>query len=265
MYKKQLGYQFPVLLQIMDSPNTVYAISMNWFRQWQSFIRTKSCDPPGPIDNSNIVSQVQQDTVKPGSDYAQISEELWIFFHHIYGGGPEVKLRSSKVAALPQRSQSVTAITSSHFENLTITGADSVPEFFIPSLKPKKHAPVFDATIRFDIDKDIAPVHEPKVVYTVGEPKELTLTQPEISPDSVTLEIVNTNINVSETLPEEIEPPSDMIRNDIAESTDDVSVTEFSQNNEVKQRRNKRRMKCKKIKNKPDVCEGKALPGTGDK
>lgn len=106
----------------MDSPTNVYAISMNWFRQWQSFIRTKSCDPPGPIDNSSIVSQGQPEAVRPGSDYAQISEELWQFFHQIYGGGPEVKLRSAKVAALPQRSQSVTAIPSSHFENLTITG-----------------------------------------------------------------------------------------------------------------------------------------------
>lgn len=29
-----------------------------------------------------------------GSDYAQLSEELWSFFHRVYGGGPEVVLRS---------------------------------------------------------------------------------------------------------------------------------------------------------------------------
>lgn len=28
-----------------------------------------------------------------GSDYAQLSEELWSFFHRVYGGGPEVILR----------------------------------------------------------------------------------------------------------------------------------------------------------------------------
>lgn len=28
-----------------------------------------------------------------GSDYAQLSEELWSFFHRVYGGGPEVVLR----------------------------------------------------------------------------------------------------------------------------------------------------------------------------
>lgn len=32
--------------------------------------------------------------MKPGSDHAQLSEELWRFFTGIYGGGPEVRLRS---------------------------------------------------------------------------------------------------------------------------------------------------------------------------
>lgn len=35
-----------------------------------------------------IVSYV----LKPGSDHAQLSEELWRFFTDIYGGGPEVRL-----------------------------------------------------------------------------------------------------------------------------------------------------------------------------
>ncbi|XP_013149304.1 PREDICTED: ubiquitin carboxyl-terminal hydrolase 20 [Papilio polytes] len=33
-------------------------------------------------------------SLKPGSDHAQLSEELWRFFTGIYGGGPEVRLRS---------------------------------------------------------------------------------------------------------------------------------------------------------------------------
>jgi len=32
--------------------------------------------------------------IASGSDYAQLSEELWSFFHRVYGGGPEVILRS---------------------------------------------------------------------------------------------------------------------------------------------------------------------------
>lgn len=31
--------------------------------------------------------------IASGSDYAQLSEELWFFFHRVYGGGPEVVLR----------------------------------------------------------------------------------------------------------------------------------------------------------------------------
>lgn len=33
-------------------------------------------------------------TLKPGSDHAQLSEELWRFFTDIYGGGPEVVIKS---------------------------------------------------------------------------------------------------------------------------------------------------------------------------
>lgn len=35
------------------------------------------------------------------SDYAQLSEELWHFFKRIYGGGPEVMLRSPYPRVLP--------------------------------------------------------------------------------------------------------------------------------------------------------------------
>lgn len=37
-------------------------------------------------------------TLKPGSDHAQLSEELWRFFTDIYGGGPEIKLKSPMAA-----------------------------------------------------------------------------------------------------------------------------------------------------------------------
>lgn len=241
----------------MDSPNTVYAISMNWFRQWQSFIRSK-CDPPGPIDNSNIVNQGQPETIKHGSDYAQISEELWQFFHRIYNGGPEVKLRTSKVGPIPTRSQSVTAITSTHFENLTINSADSVPEFFIPSLKPKRHIPNFDSSLRIEPEKDIVPVHEPKN-FTFAE-KDVIVNDLVVN-DSVTVDIANSTVSTNDSLVEENESNIE-IKNEITESTDDVSVSENLQI-DTKQRRNKRRVKCKKLKNKPDNSENKN--GNGDK
>lgn len=40
--------------QYQDSPTTIYAISMAWFRQWQLFARGTTNDEPGPIDNNSI-------------------------------------------------------------------------------------------------------------------------------------------------------------------------------------------------------------------
>jgi len=89
----QLNKEFQ---QAEESPVVIYAIAMNWFRQWQSFVRGKEPEPPGQIDNSSIctINKNGQAVLKMGSDYAQLSEELWSFFHRVYGGGPEVILRS---------------------------------------------------------------------------------------------------------------------------------------------------------------------------
>lgn len=85
-----------------ERPRAIYAISMHWFRQWQAFVRNKTQQIPPPVDNSGIVVKQEIDgtttyTLKHGSDHAQLSEELWRFFTDIYGGGPEVKLRSFNV------------------------------------------------------------------------------------------------------------------------------------------------------------------------
>lgn len=51
-------------------------------------------EPPGPIDNTPIISSVNgQKVLKLGSDYGQVSEELWNFFKGVYGGGPELVLK----------------------------------------------------------------------------------------------------------------------------------------------------------------------------
>ncbi|XP_040176230.1 ubiquitin carboxyl-terminal hydrolase 20 [Anopheles arabiensis] len=87
--------------QFNDTPTTIYAISMAWFRQWQLFARGLTTDDPGPIQNKSIA--IQGDTsvplrnVRPFSDYAQINANLWHFFHGIYGGGPEIVLQGNPV------------------------------------------------------------------------------------------------------------------------------------------------------------------------
>uniref|UniRef100_A0A671N0U1 Ubiquitin carboxyl-terminal hydrolase n=1 Tax=Sinocyclocheilus anshuiensis TaxID=1608454 RepID=A0A671N0U1_9TELE len=79
-----------------ESPVVIYCISMQWFREWEGFVKGKDIDPPGPIDNSKIaVNKNGHITLKPGADSGQISEETWNFLHSIHGGGPVVTVRPS--------------------------------------------------------------------------------------------------------------------------------------------------------------------------
>uniref|UniRef100_A0A1Q3FER0 ubiquitinyl hydrolase 1 n=1 Tax=Culex tarsalis TaxID=7177 RepID=A0A1Q3FER0_CULTA len=97
--------------QYNETPTTIYAISMAWFRQWQLFARGVTTDEPGPIDNKTIAvpgdTAVPQRCVRQGSDYAQINSTLWHFFHGIYGGGPEIVLRGNPVPPPEPRAQKV--------------------------------------------------------------------------------------------------------------------------------------------------------------
>uniref|UniRef100_A0A6G1RDT9 ubiquitinyl hydrolase 1 n=1 Tax=Hypotaenidia okinawae TaxID=2861861 RepID=A0A6G1RDT9_9GRUI len=77
-----------------ESPPTFYCISMQWFREWEGFVKGKDSDPPGPIDNAKIaVTKCGNAVLKQGADSGQISEETWNFLQSIYGGGPEIILR----------------------------------------------------------------------------------------------------------------------------------------------------------------------------
>uniref|UniRef100_A0A452HI52 Ubiquitin carboxyl-terminal hydrolase n=1 Tax=Gopherus agassizii TaxID=38772 RepID=A0A452HI52_9SAUR len=77
-----------------ESLSIFYCISMQWFREWEGFVKGKDSDPPGPIDNTKIaVTKCSNVILKQGADSGQISEETWNFLHSIYGGGPEIMLR----------------------------------------------------------------------------------------------------------------------------------------------------------------------------
>ncbi|XP_020485183.1 ubiquitin carboxyl-terminal hydrolase 33 isoform X1 [Labrus bergylta] len=79
-----------------ESPVVIYCISMQWFREWEGFVKGKDNDPPGPIDNSKItVNKNGHLTLKQGADSGQISEETWNFLHSIYAGGPLLTVRPS--------------------------------------------------------------------------------------------------------------------------------------------------------------------------
>uniref|UniRef100_A0A8C2UD54 Ubiquitin carboxyl-terminal hydrolase n=1 Tax=Coturnix japonica TaxID=93934 RepID=A0A8C2UD54_COTJA len=83
--------------QAEESPSVIYSISMQWFREWEAFVRGKDNEPPGPIDNSKIALAKAGGHmhVKQGADYGQISEETWIYLSTLYGGGPEIATRQN--------------------------------------------------------------------------------------------------------------------------------------------------------------------------
>ncbi|XP_069497766.1 ubiquitin carboxyl-terminal hydrolase 33 isoform X2 [Ambystoma mexicanum] len=77
-----------------ESPAVIYCISMQWFREWEGFVKAKDSEPPGSIDNTKIaVSKSGHITLRQGADSGQISQETWNFLQSIYGGGPEIILR----------------------------------------------------------------------------------------------------------------------------------------------------------------------------
>ncbi|XP_068197166.1 ubiquitin carboxyl-terminal hydrolase 33 isoform X2 [Antennarius striatus] len=77
-----------------ESPVVIYCISMQWFREWEGFVKGKDNEPPGSIDNSKItVNKNSLLTIKQGADSGQISEDTWKFLQSIYGGGPIVTVR----------------------------------------------------------------------------------------------------------------------------------------------------------------------------
>ncbi|KAH0539531.1 ubiquitin carboxyl-terminal hydrolase 20 [Cotesia glomerata] len=99
----------------IENPTAIYAVAMSWLRQWQSFIKGKETQPPGPIDNSSIIINVNgMKDLKPGSDCAQVSEEVWQCFLNIYGGGPELMLSCLR----PAQVQSNASLHSTSAPNL---------------------------------------------------------------------------------------------------------------------------------------------------
>ena len=70
---------------------------MSWFKEWENFVKARTDDPPGPIDNARICNVKNgMASIRPSSDYGQLSDEMWGFLYEIYGGGPEVIIKFPK-------------------------------------------------------------------------------------------------------------------------------------------------------------------------
>lgn len=118
--------------QYNETPTTIYAISMAWFRLWQLFARGSTTEEPGPIDNKTIAipgdTSVPLRSVRQGSDYAQINSTLWHFFHGIYGGGPEIVLRGNPVPPPEVKNPKTAKVSHIYISNMSMRYNE---EFFI--------------------------------------------------------------------------------------------------------------------------------------
>lgn len=99
LYELAVFTKYNGLHSELDS-TAIYAIAMPWLRAWQQFSRGITHKEPGPINNEGIADNSLQNgstisCVRVGSDYAQLNAVLWRFLHGIYGGGPEIMLRSA--------------------------------------------------------------------------------------------------------------------------------------------------------------------------
>lgn len=81
----------------MENPSVVYALSMSWFKTWETFV-CRDGEIPGPIDNSAICYlKNSQPVLKLGSDYCSVSKEMYQYLLDIYGGGPDIALQPNSV------------------------------------------------------------------------------------------------------------------------------------------------------------------------
>ncbi|XP_027846553.2 ubiquitin carboxyl-terminal hydrolase 20-like isoform X2 [Aphis gossypii] len=74
---------------------TEYAISMSWFKCWDSFLNGIISEPPGPIDNSKLIDKSDGQTLE--ADYVTVSEIQWEYLWKIYSGGPVVEIKELQV------------------------------------------------------------------------------------------------------------------------------------------------------------------------
>ena len=94
--QKRLEYERDKFIELNlifqnKNPPTTHLLSRAWHALWLNYVQRKTNDPPGPIDNTNAV----QNLSNVNEEFAEINEDLWRFFHSIYGGGPEIRLRNS--------------------------------------------------------------------------------------------------------------------------------------------------------------------------
>ncbi|CAM4976055.1 unnamed protein product [Rotaria socialis] len=82
--------------------DAIYALSPNWYRDWENFVCEKSSEPPGPISNAGISTTKNGITrlFRRDCKHFQVNESIWNFLYSIYGGGPQLLIRSNSAMNL---------------------------------------------------------------------------------------------------------------------------------------------------------------------
>ena len=57
----------------------------------------KSGSSSGGTSGVSSSTSGQNQTLRQGSDYLQLSQDIWLLLHSIYGGGPEVAIRANGI------------------------------------------------------------------------------------------------------------------------------------------------------------------------
>eukprot|EP00028_Trichosphaerium_sp_Am-I-7-wt_P008963 CAMPEP_0168527916 /NCGR_PEP_ID=MMETSP0405-20121227/12916_1 /TAXON_ID=498012 /ORGANISM="Trichosphaerium sp, Strain Am-I-7 wt" /LENGTH=621 /DNA_ID=CAMNT_0008551177 /DNA_START=432 /DNA_END=2297 /DNA_ORIENTATION=- len=82
-----------------------YLIHQEWLCAWREFICTEKTDiPPGPISNDSLLMDdgiTPKENLKRRAHYRGVVEEVWLFFHDTYGGGPAIVRESINIYAKP--------------------------------------------------------------------------------------------------------------------------------------------------------------------
>lgn len=123
-FNKRLLLEMETFVQLsteahkQDTPLT-HLLSVSWYNSWHNFVNKKSPESPGPIDNSKLnINDIDS------NEGVSIPEDIWIFFHNIYGGGPELRIKPPS----PEISDS---------ENAEEEVSEAEIQFVIPTLRRK--------------------------------------------------------------------------------------------------------------------------------
>lgn len=70
-----------------------YCVSAVWFRSWEAWVCGRAREPPGPLNNRALVKG--EHSIRPHVDHFKFSEDIWLMFIALYGGGPEIVVLAS--------------------------------------------------------------------------------------------------------------------------------------------------------------------------